>query len=120
MKKRVLVVDDSRFMRIMVRDALPPADYEIVGEASNGAEGVRKYRELRPDLVTMDVTMGGQDGQEAARQILALSPGARIVMVSALGQEKMLADCIEMGVRDFVTKPFTPARLASAVQKALA
>jgi len=107
-------------MRLMVRDALAPEGFEIVGEATNGAEGVTKYKELKPDLVTMDVTMGIQDGFEAAKKILSADPKARIVMVTALGQQKMLLDCIAVGVRDFVTKPFTKERIVSAAEKALA
>ncbi len=119
MGRRVLIVDDSMLMRLLVRDALTPKGFEIAGEAANGAEGVKKYNELKPDVVTMDVTMGVQDGFEAARRILASDPKARIIMVSALGQEKMLQDCIAIGVRDFVTKPFTKERIVSAVEKAL-
>jgi two-component system chemotaxis response regulator CheY len=120
MGKRVLVVDDSNLMRVVVKDSLTPNGFEIVGEAKNGVEAVSKYEELKPDLVTMDITMEVKDGREAAREILAANPGARIIMVTALGQEKMLLDCISMGVRDFVTKPFTKERILSAVQKALA
>jgi two-component system, chemotaxis family, chemotaxis protein CheY len=119
MGKKVLVVDDSSFMRLMVKDALVPAGFEIVGEAMNGSEGVSKYVELKPDLVTMDVTMGIQDGLEAARKILSADPNARIIMVTALGQQKAIMDCIALGVRDFVTKPFTKERLLSAAEKAL-
>ncbi len=119
MKKRVLVVDDANFMRMVVRDSLEPRGFEIVGEAVNGAEAVSKYTLLRPDLVTMDITMKVKDGLEAARDILAADPNARIVMVTALGQEKMLLDSIALGVRDFVVKPFTTERIVSAAEKAL-
>ena len=120
MGKKILVVDDSMLMRVMVKDALTPNGFEVVGEATNGTEAVSKYNELKPDLVTMDITMGVKDGQEAARDILSADPKARIIMVTALGQEKMLLDCILMGVRDFVVKPFTIDRILSAVEKALA
>jgi two-component system chemotaxis response regulator CheY len=120
MAKKVLVVDDANFMRMIVKDTLVPNGFEIVGEATNGSEAVQKYAALRPDLVTMDITMKGMDGLQAAREILAQFPDARIVMVTALGQEKMLMDCIGIGVRDFVVKPFTPERILSAVKKALA
>lgn len=120
MPKRVLVVDDANFMRMIVKDTLVPRGFEICGEAENGNEAVAKYEELHPDLVTMDITMRGKDGLEAAREILANSPNARIVMVTALGQEKMLMDCLALGVRDFVVKPFEPDRIVSAVEKALA
>jgi len=119
MGKRVLVVDDANFMRTVVKDTLLPHGFEIAGEAVNGAEAVEKYAELKPDLVTMDITMKIKDGLEAAREILAAYPDARIVMVTALGQEKMLLDSIALGVRDFVVKPFTNERIVSAVEKAL-
>ena len=120
MAKRVLVVDDANFMRMVVKDSLEPVGFQIAGEATNGAEAVSRYNELKPDLVTMDITMKVKDGLEAAREILASDPNARIVMVTALGQEKMLLDSIALGVRDFVVKPFTTERIVSAVEKALA
>ncbi len=119
MGKRVLVVDDSNLMRAIVKDSLTASGFEIAGEAKNGVEAVSKYHELKPDLVTMDITMEVKDGREAAREILAADPGARIIMVTALGQEQMLLDCITMGVRDFVTKPFSMERILSAAAKAL-
>ena len=118
--KRVLVVDDAELMRVIVKDALVPKGFEIAGEALNGEEAVTKYAELKPDVVTMDITMKVKDGLEAAKEILASDPNARIVMVTALGQDKMLLDSIASGVRDFVVKPLTQERLLSAVQKALA
>jgi two-component system, chemotaxis family, chemotaxis protein CheY len=119
MGKRVLVVDDANFMRTVVRDTLTPHGFQIVGEATNGAEAVSRFSELKPDLVTMDITMKVKDGLEAAREILSANPDARIVMVTALGQERMLLDSIALGVRDFVVKPFTKERIISAVEKAL-
>ena len=120
MGKKILIVDDANFMRMIVRDALAPQGFEIVGEAVNGNEAVAKYEALRPDLVTMDITMKEKDGLEAAREILARHPDARIIMVTALGQQKMLMDAIALGVKDFVVKPFDPARILTAVKKALA
>ncbi len=119
MGKTVLVVDDANFMRTIVRDTLTPNGFQIIGEATNGAEAVAMYAELKPDLVTMDITMKVKDGLEAAQEILAADPDARIVMVTALGQEKMLLDSIAFGVRDFVVKPFTKERLLSAAEKAV-
>lgn len=120
MGKRVLVVDDANFMRMIVKDTLAPEGFEICGEAVNGVEAVKQYESLNPDLVTMDITMKEKDGLEAAREILVRHPEARIVMVTALGQAKMLMDCMTIGVKDFVVKPFEKARIISAVQKALA
>ena len=119
MSGRILIVDDANFMRMIVKDTLAPKGFEICGEAANGNEAVEKYRALRPDLVTMDITMREKDGLEAAREIMTNDPQARIIMVTALGQEKMLMDCLSIGVKDFVVKPFQPERMISAVQKAL-
>jgi len=119
MAKKILVVDDANFMRMIVKDTLTPHGFEIVGEASNGNEAVAKYEQLKPDLVTMDITMKEKDGVAAAREILAKDPNARIIMVTALGQERMLMDCLSLGVKDFVVKPFEPERIVTAVRKAL-
>src|SRR4030042_1706064 len=119
MGKRILVVDDANFMRMIVKDTLTPKGFEICGEAANGNEAVRQYERLKPDLVTMDITMKEKDGVDAAREILTKDPNARIVMVTALGQEKLLLDCLSLGVKDFVVKPFEAQRIVSAVQKAL-
>jgi two-component system chemotaxis response regulator CheY len=120
MAKRILIVDDAAFIRIIVKNILVPRGFQIAGEATNGAEAVRMYHELKPDLVTMDITMNEKDGLEAARDNIQMDPNARIIMVTALGQEKMLIDSFKIGVKDFVVKPFKPERLITAVNKALA
>ena len=117
---RVLIVDDAKFMRTLVKDALVPRGHEIIGEAENGVEAVQLYKKLRPDLVTMDITMREKDGIEAAEEILLFDPNARIIMVTALGQENLLTRAIKIGVKDFVVKPFPPERLQKAADKALA
>jgi two-component system chemotaxis response regulator CheY len=117
---RILVVDDAKFMRTLVKDALSSQGHVIVGEAENGNQAVAMYDSLKPDLVTMDITMREKDGLEAASEILKKDPNARIIMVTALGQEDLLARAIKMGVKDFVVKPFPPERLQQAAQKALA
>jgi two-component system, chemotaxis family, chemotaxis protein CheY len=116
---RILIVDDARFMRTLVRDALVPIGHEIVGEAENGLQAVELYRSLRPDLVTMDITMREKDGIEAAQEILGFDRTAKIIMVTALGQENLLTKAIKLGVKDFVVKPFPPERLQKAAEKAL-
>ena len=120
MGKKILIVDDAAFIRIMVKNVLAPNGFEIVGEATNGNEAVTMYTELKPDLVTMDITMNEKDGLEAAREILRVDSNARIIIVTALGQQKMLIDSFKVGVRDFVVKPFKAERLMTAVEKALA
>ena len=119
MGKRVLVVDDANFMRMVVKDALTPQGFQVCGEAVNGVDAVGKYQRLKPDVVTMDITMKVMGGLQAAREILSSDPNARIVMVTALGQERMVLESIGLGVRDFVVKPFTVERILSVVEKAL-
>lgn len=116
---RILIVDDAKFMRTLVRDALSKAGHEIVGEAENGNQAIELYKNLKPDLVTMDITMREKDGLDAAGEILKSDSRARIIMVTALGQEDLLARAIKMGVKDFVVKPFPPERLQQAAAKAL-
>ena len=116
---KILIVDDAKFMRTLVKDALVPKGHEIAGEAENGIEAVELYKKLKPDLVTMDITMREKDGIEAAEEILITDPAARIIMVTALGQENLLTRAIKIGVKDFVVKPFPPERLQRAAEKAL-
>ena len=117
---RVLVVDDAAFMRKMVTDALSGGGHEIVGEAVNGAEAVQRFQELRPDVMTLDITMPEKDGLAALQEIIAVDPGAKVVMCSALGQESKVLESIKLGAKDFVVKPFQADRVLSAVEKALA
>ena len=116
---RVLVVDDAAFMRKMVTDALTGGGHEIVGEAGNGAEAVTRFQELRPDVMTLDITMPEKDGIAALKEIVALDPGAKVVMCSALGQESKVLESIKLGAKDFVVKPFQADRVLSAIDKAL-
>jgi two-component system chemotaxis response regulator CheY len=116
---RVLVVDDAAFMRKMVTDALTGGGHEIVGEAGNGAEAVQRFQELRPDVMTLDITMPEKDGIAALKEIVALDPGAKVVMCSALGQESKVLESIKLGAKDFVVKPFQADRVLSAIEKAL-
>ena len=117
---RVLVVDDAAFMRKVVSDALASGGHEVVGEATNGAEAVERFQELRPELTTLDITMPEKDGLAALAEIMAIDPAARVVMCSALGQETKVLESIKLGAKDFVVKPFQPARVLEAVGKALA
>lgn len=105
-KPRLLVVDDALIMRTMIKDIARQAGWEIAGEATTGAEAVARYRELAPDLVTLDIVMPEMDGVEALRTIRGADPRARIVMVSAVDQRAKLAECIQLGAHDFIVKPF--------------
>jgi two-component system, chemotaxis family, chemotaxis protein CheY len=116
----VLIADDAAFMRMMIKNILTGAGYDIVGEAENGAVAVAKYQELKPDLTTMDITMPEMDGVAALRRIREADPAARVVMCSAMGQQTMVIESIQAGARDFIVKPFQPERVLEAVKKALA
>jgi two-component system chemotaxis response regulator CheY len=117
--KRILVVDDAAFMRMMIKNILTKYGYEVVGEAENGAVAVQMYQELRPDLVTMDVTMPEMDGIECVKAILAQDPKANIVMVSAMGQQAMVMEAIQAGAKDFIVKPFQQERILQAIERVL-
>ena len=116
---RVLVVDDAAFMRKMVTDALTEGGHEVVGEAANGNEAVERYRELRPEVTTLDITMPDKDGLAALEEIIGLDPAARVIMCSALGQESKVLQSIKIGAKDFIVKPFKAERVLGAVDKAL-
>ena len=120
MPTRVLIVDDALFMRTMLRNIFVESGFEVVGEAGNGGEAVEKYRALRPDLTTMDIVMPEKNGIEALKQIMAFDPRARVVMCSALGQESLIIEALEAGARDFIVKPFKPAKVVEVAQKVLA
>jgi two-component system chemotaxis response regulator CheY len=117
---RVLIVDDAAFMRKMLGDVLAKGGHEVIGEGANGTEAVARYQALRPDIMTLDITMPEKDGLAALREILTLEPSAKIVMCSALGQESKVLEAIKSGAKDFVVKPFQPDRVLDAIGKALA
>ena len=116
---RVLIVDDAAFMRMMLRDILSKNGFEIVGEAENGKIAVQMYEELKPDVVTMDITMPEMDGIAAVKEIKTTYPDAKVVMVSARGQQAMVIEAIRSGAADFIVKPFQPDRVLEALGKAL-
>ena len=99
---KILLVDDAAFMRMMIKDILSKKGYEIAGEAENGLKAVEKYREVKPDLVMMDITMPEMDGIQALKKIKEEDPSATIIMCSAMGQQKMVVEAIEAGAKDFI------------------
>jgi len=114
---RVLIADDAAFMRNMLKKILTQAGYEVVGEASNGVEAVEKYKEIRPDVMTMDIVMPEKDGIEAVREIVEYDPNARIIICSALGQQSMIIEAIQAGAKDYIIKPFQPEKVIETIKK---
>ncbi|MFO0901109.1 MAG: response regulator [Pirellulales bacterium] len=110
-KPRVLVCDDSILMRRLVGDCLTSAGWEVAAEASDGQQAIDKYQTIRPDAVTMDIVMPGTDGLTALAKILELDPAAKVVVISALNQTKLISDAIRKGAQDFIAKPFLPEQL---------
>ncbi|MFP7494073.1 response regulator [Terribacillus saccharophilus] len=119
MGNRILIVDDAAFMRMMIKDILTKNGFDVVGEAQDGQQAVEKYKELTPDLVTMDITMPEMDGIAAMKEIKSQYPDAKVIMCSAMGQQAMVIDAIQAGAKDFIVKPFQADRVVEAIQKAL-
>ncbi|PLT32580.1 response regulator [Bacillus sp. V5-8f] len=116
---RVMITDDAAFMRLQLKDMITKAGHEVVGEAENGKVAVEKYLELKPDLVTMDITMPEMDGVNAVREIKRHDPNAKILMCSAMGQQHMVIEAIQAGAKDFLVKPFSADRIEEALRKHL-
>jgi two-component system chemotaxis response regulator CheY len=114
---RILIADDALFMRNMIKEVFAGDEFEVVGEAANGTEAVEKYRELTPDVTTMDIVMPQKSGIEAVRDIIKINKDAKIVMCSALGQESLVMEAIEAGAADFIVKPFKPEKVVEIVKK---
>lgn len=114
--KTAMIVDDATVMRIRLRDILEPK-YKVIAEAANGQEAVERYAEHRPDFVTLDITMQLKNGIEALEEIMNSHPDARIVIVSAVGQKKMVFDAISKGAKDFIIKPFEPDRVLASIDR---
>jgi len=117
--KTILLVDDAAFMRMMLKDILTKNGYDVVGEAENGVIAIEKYKELKPNLVILDITMPEMDGIQAAKGIKAFDAGATIIMCSAMGQQAMVIESIQSGAKDFIVKPFQPDRVLEAVKKVI-
>jgi two-component system chemotaxis response regulator CheY len=117
--KTILLVDDAAFMRMMLKDILTKNGYDVVGEAENGARAIEKYKELKPNLVILDITMPELDGIKAAKAIRTEDSSALIIMCSAMGQQAMVIESIQAGARDFIVKPFQPDRVLEAVKKVI-
>jgi len=119
MSKRVLICDDSLLMRRMVAETLKDAGWEVAGEASDGQQAIDQFRATRPDAVTMDVVMPDYDGIYGLVGIRQLDPEARVVMISAVNQTKLIAEAIRKGAYDFIAKPFLPEHLQETMESCL-
>ncbi|WP_156289149.1 response regulator [Oceanobacillus salinisoli] len=116
---KILVVDDAKFMRVTLANMLEKANHEIVGEAKDGEEAIAKYKELSPDIITMDLTMPGMNGIDATREIMKWNQHAIIIVCSALGQQKVVTEAIEAGAKDYIIKPFDETRVIETVNRLL-
>jgi len=117
MAMKVLIVDDALFMRNMLKEIFVRAGHQVIGEAANGVDAVERYRELRPDLVTMDIVMPLKSGIEALQEITAEDPDACVIMCSALGQDALVVEAVQAGARDFIVKPFKEERVLDVVRR---
>ncbi|HHX77617.1 MAG TPA: response regulator [Firmicutes bacterium] len=120
MAQRILVTDDTAFMRMTLKNILQKNGYEIAGEAEDGIQAVEKYQQIKPDLVTMDITMPNMDGITAIKEIMKIDSNAKIVVCSAMGQKSLVIDALSAGAKDFIVKPFQPDRILDAVRRVLA
>ncbi|MGE4354447.1 MAG: response regulator [Oscillospiraceae bacterium] len=114
---KIMVVDDAAFMRITIRNMLKKSEHVVVGEAENGKVAIERYKELNPDIVTMDITMPEMDGLSALKEILKINPKANVIMVSAMGQETMVREAIVSGAKGFIVKPFKENGILSAIDR---
>jgi len=119
LEKKILIIDDLPFMRKVIREILEGTRLFRIEEASNGLEGLHRYREVKPDLVLLDIVMPVLDGISTLERLIKMDPKARVVMCSALGQEELIVRAIRLGAKDFVVKPFHPHRLVTAVHRLL-
>jgi len=119
MGKKIMLVDDTKFMRMMLANILKPKGYEIVAEAGDGLEAINLYNQHKPDLVTMDIVMPNMDGIQAVRNITASDGNAKIIMVTAIGQESKVKEAIEAGAKGYLVKPFQAPQVIEEVEKVL-
>ena len=114
--KKVLIVDDSLFIRAMIKGVLVQNGYEVIEEACDGDDAISKYKEFQPDIVTMDITMPGTNGIVASKEILKLNPDEKIIVISALGHQDYILDLLKSGVKDYMFKPVNPQLLIQTVK----
>ncbi|MCI0526111.1 MAG: response regulator [Nitrospira sp.] len=116
-KKRTLVVDDSSFLRNSLKKILEDHGYEVVGMAENGLEAITKYKELKPDLVTLDIIMPQMNGLEVLKLLKAVDPNACVVMVSSMSAQQSVTDCVQAGAKNYILKPYEADKVIAVIQK---
>lgn len=119
MAARIVLADDLSFMRMVQKEILEEKGYNVVAEAADGIEAVEKYKQVKPDVIILDITMPNMNGLDAMHKIFEFNKSARIIICSALGQQQLIVEAIKAGVKDFIVKPFKPERILSAIEKAL-
>ena len=119
MSKKILVCDDTMFMRKLLKEILVDNGYEVIGEAENGIAAIEKYNLVKPDLILMDITMPEMDGIAALNKIIEIDSKAKVIMCSAMGQQSMVMDAIRAGAKDFIVKPFQAERVLEAIKKVI-
>ncbi len=119
MLKSVLIVDDAAFMRMMLKNLIEKNGYQVVGEAGNGAEAIEKYQELRPELITMDVTMPELDGIRAIQEIKKINSRVKIIVISAMGREEVVREALLAGASSFIIKPFDEKKVVTTIERIL-
>ena len=117
MAKKILIADDSAFMRLTLRDILTKGGYDVAGEAETGEEAVKQAKHLKPDLITMDIVMVGGGGIEAVKNLIGHDPRVKILMVSAMGQQALMIEAIQAGAQGFITKPFNAEQVIAEVKR---
>ena len=116
---KILVVDDAKFLRVTLGSILKNAEHDVVGEAENGEQAIRRFIELKPDLITMDITMPIMNGIDAIKEIMKIDDTVKIIVCSAVGQKKVVVEAIEAGAKDFIVKPFNESHVLDTINRVL-
>jgi len=116
---KVLIVDDAKFMRGLIRKSLEEAGFEVVGEAENGDQAIELLKSTDPDVVTLDIVMPDKNGLEVLREMLKIKPNLNVIIVSAMGQTDIIAEALRIGAKDYVIKPFQPQVVVDVIRRVL-
>lgn len=114
---KVLIVDDTKFIRLKIKEIVEKIGMEVVGEASNGEEGLTQFIERKPDVVTLDITMPVKNGIETLKEMIAINSKANVIICSAMGQQKLVVEAIENGAKDYIVKPFEESKVIEAIHR---